>query len=89
VLDWYSRYIISGALSQTLEMDFVLAAVNNALFQAKPEIWNACNANRSKSAWMDVDVPEITSSPKDCGEPSSTKKYTCMTMPAQRRLIAG
>jgi putative transposase len=41
VLDWYSRYVISWALSQTLEMDFVLAAVDNALFQAKPEIWNS------------------------------------------------
>jgi putative transposase len=41
VLDWYSRYIVSWALSQTLEMDFVLAAVDNALLQATPEIWNS------------------------------------------------
>jgi putative transposase len=41
VLDWYSRYIVSWALSQTLEMDFVLAAVDNALLQAAPEIWNS------------------------------------------------
>jgi putative transposase len=41
VLDWYSRYVISWALSQTLEMDFILTAVDNALFQAKPEIWNS------------------------------------------------
>ncbi|MDL1911104.1 IS3 family transposase, partial [Chloroflexi bacterium CFX6] len=41
VLDWYSRYILSWALSQSLEMDFVLTAVDNALFQAKPEIWNS------------------------------------------------
>jgi len=41
VLDWYSRYILSWALSQTLEMDFVLAAVDNALLQAMPEIWNS------------------------------------------------
>ena len=41
VLDWYSRYVISWALSQTLEMDFVLSAVDNALLQAKPEIWNS------------------------------------------------
>jgi putative transposase len=41
VLDWYSRYILSWALSQTLEMDFVLTAVDNALFQATPEIWNS------------------------------------------------
>jgi putative transposase len=41
VLDWYSRYVVSWALSPTLEMDFVLTAVDNALLQAKPEIWNS------------------------------------------------
>jgi putative transposase len=41
VLDWYSRYVVSWTLSQTLEMDFVLAAVDNALLQAVPEIWNS------------------------------------------------
>lgn len=41
VLDWYSRYVLSWALSQTLELDFVLTAVDNALLQATPEIWNS------------------------------------------------
>lgn len=41
VLDWYSRYILSWVLSQTLELDFVLTAVDNALLQATPEIWNS------------------------------------------------
>ncbi len=41
VLDWYSRYILSWALSQTLELDFVLIAVDQALLQAAPEIWNS------------------------------------------------
>ena len=41
VLDGYSRYVVSWALSQTLEMDFVLTAVDNALFQARPKIWNS------------------------------------------------
>jgi len=41
VLDWYSRYMLSWALSQSLEMDFVLTAVDNALLQATPEIWNS------------------------------------------------
>jgi putative transposase len=41
VLDWYSRYIVSWALSQTLALDFVLAAVDNALRQATPDIWNS------------------------------------------------
>ena len=41
VLDWYSRYVISWELDQTLEMPFVLAAVQCALAQAHPLIWNS------------------------------------------------
>lgn len=41
VLDWYSRYILSWTLSQTLALDFVLDAVDNALLQATPQIWNS------------------------------------------------
>jgi putative transposase len=41
VLDWYSRYIMSWELSQTLEMDFVLDAAEKALAQATPDIWNS------------------------------------------------
>lgn len=40
VLDWYSRFVVSWELSQTLEIDFVLAAIDNALQQATPEICN-------------------------------------------------
>jgi putative transposase len=41
VLDWYSRYVLSWELDQTLEMPFVLNAVDRALAQAKPQIWNS------------------------------------------------
>jgi len=41
VLDWFSRYVLSWELDQTLEMPFVLAAVERALAQATPEIWNS------------------------------------------------
>lgn len=41
VLDWYSRYVVSWSLSQTLELEFVLTAVDHALLQAVPEIWNS------------------------------------------------
>lgn len=40
VLDWYSRYIVSWAIADTLEIDFVLDATRQALAQATPEIWN-------------------------------------------------
>ena len=41
VLDWFSRYVISWGLDQTLEIPFVLQTVDNALQKAKPEIWNS------------------------------------------------
>lgn len=41
VLDWYSRYVVSWQLDDTLEMPFVLAAVDQALAQATPVIWNS------------------------------------------------
>jgi putative transposase len=41
VLDWHSRYVVSWELDQTLEMPFVLSAVDRALAQAKPQIWNS------------------------------------------------
>lgn len=41
VLDWYSRYIVSWALDQTLHAGFVLDAVEAALAVATPTIWNS------------------------------------------------
>lgn len=41
ILDWYSRYVISWALDQTLAIDFVLEALGQALALAKPTICNS------------------------------------------------
>ncbi|GAC1467887.1 MAG: hypothetical protein PVSMB2_35950 [Ktedonobacteraceae bacterium] len=41
VLDWYSCYVLSWELDMTLEMPFVLSAVQRALAQAVPIIWNS------------------------------------------------
>jgi len=40
-LDWYSRYVVSWELSQTLEMPFVLSCTEVALGRAVPEIINS------------------------------------------------
>jgi putative transposase len=40
VLDWFSRYVISWAFSDTLELPFVLDAIGQALRIATPQIWN-------------------------------------------------
>jgi putative transposase len=41
VLDWYSRYVLSWALSDSLEMPFVVDTLQGALRQATPSICNS------------------------------------------------
>ncbi len=41
ILDWYSRYVVSWELDQTLALDFVLCAVERALTHATPQILNS------------------------------------------------
>ena len=41
IMDWFSRYVLSWELSQTLEIPFVLDAVKQALHISKPEIFNS------------------------------------------------
>jgi putative transposase len=41
VLDWYARYVLAWELDQTLELGFVLEAVDQALQVGCPTIWNS------------------------------------------------
>jgi len=41
IIDWYSRYVISWELSDSLDIGFVLTAVDNALVRSTPRIWNS------------------------------------------------
>ena len=41
ILDWFSRYVVAWELDQTLDIAFVLAAVDRALARVQPEIWNS------------------------------------------------
>ncbi len=40
VLDWYSRYVVSWRLSNTLEGTFCREALEEALQMGRPEIFN-------------------------------------------------
>lgn len=40
VIDWHSRYVLSWNLSNTLDVDFCLEALDMALSMTKPEIFN-------------------------------------------------
>lgn len=41
VMDWYSRYVLSWALSLTLELEFCLEALKAALRHGRPEVFNS------------------------------------------------
>ena len=41
ILDWFSRYVVSWEVDPTLEMPFVLSAVEKALHRARPTILNS------------------------------------------------
>jgi putative transposase len=40
IMDWYSRYVLSWQLSNTLDGRFCLEALETALSQGQPEIFN-------------------------------------------------
>jgi putative transposase len=40
VIDWYSRYVLSWRLSNTLDVGFCLEALEEALSQGSPEVFN-------------------------------------------------
>ena len=40
ILDWYSRYVLSWQLSNTMDVAFCLTALEQALAQGRPEVFN-------------------------------------------------
>lgn len=40
IIDWYSRYVLNWRLSNTLDADFCIEALKEALSYGKPEIFN-------------------------------------------------
>jgi len=41
IMDWFSRYVVSWRLSITLELEFCLEVLNEALKKTQPEIFNS------------------------------------------------
>lgn len=41
IIDWYSRYILSWRLSNTMDVNFCVEALEEALSKATPLIWNS------------------------------------------------
>lgn len=49
ILDWFSRYVLAWELSETMETDFCLRALNTALARAIPEIHNSDQGSQFSS----------------------------------------
>jgi putative transposase len=89
VIDWWSRYVLSWAVSITLDSAFCLEALETALGRGRPEIFNTDQGAQFTSrafterlrqggvqiAWMAVVGPWITCLWSGCGGLSSTKRY--------------
>jgi putative transposase len=41
ILDWYSRYVVAWEISNSLEVDFCVSCLEQALIVGKPEIFNS------------------------------------------------
>lgn len=50
IIDWYSRYVLAWRLSNTMDSDFCVEALEEALEQGKPEIFNTDQGNQFTAA---------------------------------------
>ncbi len=81
IIDWYSRCVLSWRLSNSLESTFCVEALEDALTQQQPEIFNTDQGVQftsrlftdrlarlaSRSAWMGVGGRWTMCSWSDCG----------------------
>ena len=88
VMDWFSRYVLSWAVSITMEVGFCLDALEQALVRAKPDIFHSDQGSQFTSLEftgrlaaagiqisMDGRVGHWTMCLSSvCGEPSSKRK---------------
>ena len=98
VIDWYSRYVLSWRLSNTLEGRFCLEALDEALARGRPEIFNTDRGSLFTSHEYTGRLEEAgvavsrdgrggrwtTCSWSDCGGASNTKIFTLKTIMRSR-----
>ena len=49
IMDWHSRYVVAWRLSNTLEADFCVDALKEALGQGQPEVFNTDHGSQFTS----------------------------------------
>ncbi len=100
IMDWFSRYVLAWELSNTLDVGFCVAALQDALEVGQPVIFNTDQVLSlrhvplppqskrlvSGSAWTDVVGSWIISSSSDSGDRSNTRTSTLRSI--ERLLIS-
>ena len=91
VMDWFSRFVLSWALSLTMEVGFCIEALKRALRRGRrPDIFNSDQGSQftserfpgswrgdgSRSAWTGADAAWTTFSSSVCGVRSNTRRCT-------------
>jgi putative transposase len=90
IMDWHSRYVLAWRLSNTLEVDFCLEALEEALSKGRPEIFNTDQGSQftseaftgrllAQGIQVSMDGKgrcRTTSSWNGCGAASSTRRCT-------------
>jgi len=77
VLDWFSRRVLSWRLSITMEVDFCLEAVEEALAKyGRPEIFNTA-------------VPRFSTRTRVLSSPALRSPASCWTMPSRSAWMVG
>ena len=85
VMDWFSRYVLSWAVSITLDVGFCLEALDQALGVARPDIFHSdqgaqCTRLDCTGRLAAVGIPismdghSTTSLSRGCGEPSHMRR---------------
>lgn len=92
IMDWATRKVLAWRLSNTMDADFCVAALEEALSRfGKPEIFNTdqaasslrwlspacCGMPRCGSAWTDAGAGWTMSSSSACGAPSNMNASIC------------
>ena len=104
IMDWYSRKVLSFRISNTLDADFCVEALQEAIGRfGPPQIFNTdqgaqftstdlpppLNRLVSLSAWTAVAVLWTISLLNGCGGPSNITIFTCIHLTAEANCAAG
>ena len=91
VMDWYSRYVISWALSSSLEQGFCVEALDAALEQGRPTIFNSDQGSQFTSTGFTTRLEEagIRISMDGRGRGPSVRQYFCGASVADGKIRGG